>query len=217
MNNIRHIFNEMKNNSIKIKKNISSIEGLSFCRNRLYSDIGNNGDLRIHSNKGNIVNHYVTHHKSFVNNRFGAHKCQLDRLTFFSTESKSILGRFIDCRNNSKTYGKFVEIKIPCNPDIQLEIPPGVAHSFDNINSVVTRNDMSTYVSPSVTANDLFEDDVYVCTNKFDDIKEVLSSLPKITPSTLELPPEASVSFFGMITKNLVDDTIPIGIIGQWH
>lgn len=215
MNNIKNIFNEKKSNSIKIKNDILGVKGLSFCRNRLYKDGKSSDDVRIHSNKGNIVNHYVTHHQSFINNRFGAHKCQLDRLTFFSTEQKSVLGRFIDCRINSKTYGKFIEISIPCNPDIQLEIPPGIAHSFDNIHNVVTRNDMTTYVSPSISANDLFEDDVFVCSNKFNDIKEVLSSLPKINPGTLELPPEASVSFFGMITQNLTESTVSTGILGS--
>jgi dTDP-4-dehydrorhamnose 3,5-epimerase-like enzyme len=56
-----------------------------------------------------------------------------------------IVGHFVDCRTDSPTCGVQVSVQFAASPIRKLVIPRGVAHSFDNLERVVTRDEPVWY------------------------------------------------------------------------
>lgn len=78
--------------------------------------------------------------------QYGIHLGQQDTLTFLGNESQVIFAKFIDCRSNSATFRKMVEFYIIPSSAKTLIIPPGVAHTFHNLENVFTLNSYSLFL-----------------------------------------------------------------------
>ncbi|WKZ94652.1 dTDP-4-dehydrorhamnose 3,5-epimerase family protein (plasmid) [Chimaeribacter arupi] len=85
----------------------------------------------------------------FKYGQYGIHLGQQDTLTFLGDEKQSILAKFIDCRKNSPTFRKSLMFSIFPSSGKTLIIPPGVAHTFHNLENVFTLNSYKLFL-PSV-------------------------------------------------------------------
>ncbi|WP_175997528.1 dTDP-4-dehydrorhamnose 3,5-epimerase family protein [Burkholderia stabilis] len=94
----------------------------------------------------NIVYHGES---EFKYGQYGIHLGQQDSLTFFGDETHLIHAKFIDCRVNSPTYHVAIELTFTPSSERTLIIPPGVAHTFHNLENVYTINSYSLFL-PSV-------------------------------------------------------------------
>ncbi|WP_421704515.1 hypothetical protein [Aliiroseovarius sp.] len=94
----------------------------------------------------NVVFH--GHTDEFSYEYYGIHQGTEDRLTFVGRAQQKFRAEFIDCRENSKTWGKRACLEI--TPSIQrcLVIPPGVAHIFDGLERVYTINSFKNFLPP---------------------------------------------------------------------
>lgn len=123
------------------------IDGLGFQRNTYIA--GKPGDnlcvSKLASSAGPLVSDFVTHQNDFSYDSYGIHIGQDDRLTFLCSNNRKIIGYFIDCRNGSDFYGLKLKISFSASAARRLIIPRGVAHSFDNLASVVTRDEPVWY------------------------------------------------------------------------
>lgn len=92
----------------------------------------------------NIVFH--GHARPFGYEYFGIHRGTEDRLTFIGHPDKAIHAYFIDCRENSPSWG--IRFNTQFNPNISevLVIPPGVAHTFDGIEDIYTLNSFKNFL-----------------------------------------------------------------------
>lgn len=96
---------------------------------------------KVSSSEGPGVSDIVTHEKGFTYHHYGIHIGQIDRLTFFGNSNQVITGHFIDCRRGSPTLHHKVELNFLPTPTRKLIIDRGIAHTFVNIESVVTRDE----------------------------------------------------------------------------
>lgn len=78
--------------------------------------------------------------RKFDYGHYGVHLGQEDRLTFLGHCDHLITARFIDCRSKSPTARMSLEVKFSPSSEWELIIPPGVAHTFDNLEGVNTIN-----------------------------------------------------------------------------
>ncbi|OWO81390.1 dTDP-6-deoxy-D-glucose-3,5-epimerase [Photorhabdus luminescens] len=85
----------------------------------------------------NIVYHGES---EFKYGQYGIHLGQQDTLTFLGDEKQLILAKFIDCRSGSPTFKNKLEFYITPSSEKTLIIPPGVAHTFHNLENVFTLN-----------------------------------------------------------------------------
>lgn len=85
----------------------------------------------------NIVNHG---HGPFLYGHYGIHLGQEDRLTFLADKQRRVSVRLIDCRRSSPTFREYRELDVLADGSTTLVIPPGVAHTFDDLGAVVTIN-----------------------------------------------------------------------------
>lgn len=85
----------------------------------------------------NIVYHGE---RKFKYGQYGIHLGQQDVLTFLGSAKKRILAKFIDCRIGSPTFKHKQEFYITPSSAKTLVIPPGVAHTFHNLEYVYTLN-----------------------------------------------------------------------------
>ncbi|WP_198033088.1 dTDP-4-dehydrorhamnose 3,5-epimerase family protein [Methylosinus sp. PW1] len=92
----------------------------------------------------NVV--YHGHEKNFSYDYYGIHRGTEDRLTFIGPRDKSFRAHFVDCRDDSPSWGTFFETTF--QPDIGriLSIPPGVAHTFAGLEDIYTMNAYRTYL-----------------------------------------------------------------------
>lgn len=151
------------------------IEGLCFEENTV-RDIKQNGSWFSHkilSSPGPLVSDFVTHGPNFEYSTFGIHIGQDDRLTFLGRGERSIIGHFIDCRRDSPT--KFVRISYSFSPSMlrRLIIPRGVAHTFDGLAGVVTRDEPIWHASENNPHWNVNNDLISILRNKLDDLPEV--------------------------------------------
>lgn len=123
----------------------TEINGLCFRSNTFFEQDSPSGYSKLASSVGPLVSDYVTHQANFHYDSYGIHIGQDDRLTFFGGNGKAIIGYFIDCRRNSSTFGLRCVLKYRASPKRRLVIPRGVAHSFDNLAKVVTRDEPVWY------------------------------------------------------------------------
>ncbi|WP_180919761.1 dTDP-4-dehydrorhamnose 3,5-epimerase family protein [Vibrio parahaemolyticus] len=106
---------------------------------------------KLSSSSGPLISDFVTHGREFEYSTFGIHVGQVDRLTFLGNQKQEIIGHFVDCRENSPTLHQKVSCKFSASPNRKLIIPRGVAHTFDNLAGIVTRDEPIWYSSESNT------------------------------------------------------------------
>ncbi|ERK11046.1 hypothetical protein L579_0842 [Pantoea sp. AS-PWVM4] len=78
--------------------------------------------------------------REFKYGQYGIHLGQQDILTFLGDETQKITAKFIDCRKKSITFRNYLEFEITPSSTKTLIIPPGVAHTFHNLENVFTLN-----------------------------------------------------------------------------
>ncbi|QOL13070.1 dTDP-4-dehydrorhamnose 3,5-epimerase family protein [Dickeya dianthicola] len=82
----------------------------------------------------------------FKYGQYGIHLGQQDTLTFLGNENQIILAKFIDCRANSPTFRQALTFNINPSSSKTLIIPPGVAHTFHNLENVFTLNSYTLFL-----------------------------------------------------------------------
>ncbi|GGY22530.1 hypothetical protein [Paludibacterium paludis] len=171
------------------------IDGLGFASNYLleHQSPEIHPETKILSNPGSIVGHFVTHGAGFRYSTFGVHVGQVDRLTFHSATPKRVTGYFIDCRQDSPSRGRRLSIEFGTNAWRKLIIPCGVAHTFENLEGVVTRNDLTLVADASNPSWNLLNDDVV-----FPWTAEGIKTAPEVTINTTEIPLSAATMFYGL-------------------
>lgn len=93
----------------------------------------------------NIVYHGEN---EFKYGQYGIHLGQQDTLTFIGDENQPFLAKFIDCRKESPTFKVKLEFYIRPSSEKTLIIPPGVAHTFHNLENVFTLNAYKLFLPP---------------------------------------------------------------------
>lgn len=129
----------------------------------------------------NIVFHG---HKHFDYGQYGIHLGQEDSLTFLGNSFQKIAAEFIDCRENSITFGIKERIEFYPSSERTLHIPPGVAHTFTGLEKVFTINNYEIFL-PS-------PEDLYHNTHNWNLARDILNipinieikEIPKIKPNT---------------------------------
>ncbi len=109
------------------------------------------------------------------------------------------MGYFIDCRAHSKTFGLKVVAKFNASSARRLIIPRGVAHSFDNLQGIVTRDE-------PVWFSDFYNPDWDINNDLISLRRDItLSELPKIRPNIYLLPDDGH-HLFSRIQQDLLQD-----------
>lgn len=159
------------------------IAGLEFQTNTLFRDRKGNIS-KLASSKGPLVSDFVTHQSDFKYDVYGIHIGQDDRLTFF-WHRQEIVGHSIDCRESSPTFGARIVVRYNARMGRRLIIPRGVAHSFDNLQGIVTRDEPVWYSD--------FHNPDWDINNDLISLKRdiALSDLPRVRPNNYLLPDEA--------------------------
>ena len=171
-----------------------AIDGLRFEPNVvLASDDGaGTRQTKVISNTGDIVGHFVTHAEDFRYRDYGIHVGQVDQLTFIASPAKTIKGIFIDCRKQSPTCGLALTLEFSTSSARKLVIPNGVAHTFEDIADVVTRNDMKLFSDPYNPSWSVENDNhTFLLDTPADQI-------PRLEVNRYPLPFSAAVMFFRM-------------------
>ena len=96
---------------------------------------------KVGSSPGPLISDFVTHGPEFEYSTSGIHVGQTDRLTFFGSPTRTIFGHFVDCREGSATLHKQLSIGFSPSSRRKLIIPRGVAHTFDGLAGIVTRDE----------------------------------------------------------------------------
>ncbi|WP_416064596.1 dTDP-4-dehydrorhamnose 3,5-epimerase family protein [Rhizobium sp. ZK1] len=82
----------------------------------------------------------------FAYGHYGIHLGQQDRLTFLGAPNQEIQGHFLDCRMTSPTARRKLVVRFNPSSEWELNIPPGVAHSFSGLENVATLNNYDLYL-----------------------------------------------------------------------
>lgn len=82
----------------------------------------------------------------FSYGHYGIHLGQQDRLTFLGRPDQIITARFLDCRKGSPTARKQLEVKFSPSSRWELNIPPGVGHTFSGLENIVTLNNYDLFL-----------------------------------------------------------------------
>jgi dTDP-4-dehydrorhamnose 3,5-epimerase-like enzyme len=124
-----------------------SIEGLRWVE-RWRASNGKSGTYVVPFPTNRPVN-IVTHgNQKFDYGQYGIHLGQQDVLTFLGASRKIIVGRFIDCRKHSPTFRCVEEFKFTPSSGRTLIIPPGVAHTFNGLEGIITLNAYDLFLPP---------------------------------------------------------------------
>lgn len=183
------------------------IAGLMFQRNNTgqLSEAEGWFSLKVSSSHGPLISDFVTHGADFEYSTYGIHVGQEDRLTFFGHGEKKIVGHFIDCREGSETVHKRVSCSFSPNPYRKLIIPRGVAHTFDGLSAIVTRDEPIWFSSDdnrhwnvnndliSVLRNDLVCPVVKVNEYRLPD--EIHAYMSRLSQAVLDKPKSYSTRF----------------------
>lgn len=168
-----------------------SIIGLEFQKNTflINNEKGPVGVSKLASSEGPLISDFVTHQAHFAYDTYGIHVGQDDRLTFFGGHGQTILGHFVDCRKDSETLG--AQLTVEYNPSYKrrLVIPRGVAHTFDHLDFIVTRDEPVWYTD--------FHNPDWDINNDLISIPRALEGyeIPKIKVNPYKLPFEGHVLF----------------------
>ncbi|KKB34128.1 dTDP-4-dehydrorhamnose 3,5-epimerase family protein [Bacillus thermotolerans] len=122
----------------------TEIEGLHFEENLT---VDNHLYSHVIASSGPGISDFVTHSPSFKYTQYGIHIGQVDRLTFFGDPNQKITGHFVDCRKGSPTRNKKVTLEYYPDPNKKLFIDRGIAHTFDGLENVLTRDEPIWYMS----------------------------------------------------------------------
>ena len=91
----------------------------------------------------------VTHgEKTFSYGQYGIHLAQQDVLTFLGDERQCIRAKFMDCRTASPTFRTSQDLSFTPSSSRTLIIPPGIAHTFEGLESVTTLNTYTLLLPP---------------------------------------------------------------------
>lgn len=175
------------------------IEGLQFEPNFIQEINGDNGwfTTKLMSSEGPLISDFVTHEEQFQYSTYGIHIGQDDRLTFMGENGKRIHGYFVDCRKNSPTLHNMVAIDFAPNLHRRLIIPRGVAHTFDHLEHIVTRDEPVWHADENNPAWNVDNDLVAVFRNT------ELSEFPIIRVNKHRLPDEAHL-FMSRLSQSLL-------------
>ncbi len=95
-----------------------------------------------------------------VNTWFDLHVGQDDRLTFFGDPQKTIYASFIDCRKESPTLHRRIDISFNPDPTKHLHIERGIAYRTYNKKHVTVRVENLWYISDTNPNYDLSNDNI---------------------------------------------------------
>lgn len=203
----------MKDIEGESKPNFSEIDGLCFESNEVLkkSTDGLYIDKKLLPSNHRLPADFITHSEDFSYPTYGIHIGQKDRLTFIAPSEKPILGHFLDCRKGSKTYRKNLSIRFSTSLGRKLIIPCGVAHTFDNLQSVITRNEPILYSTFHNTDWKPDSDVLMVERNA------TIDEFPSIDANIYQLPTEAHIMLCkfrqkSMATKSLATHSQKIKI-----
>lgn len=188
----RDLFEEISVGEDDLNQSVA-IDGVHFEPNRVNPIVGDE-HYRIavvRPSSFGEVGHFVTHASNFKYDTFGIHLGQMDRLTFFSRRSRQLKAFFVDCRPNSPSFGRRLSIKFSAALRRRLVIPCGVAHSFENLESVVTKNDLSLFVADESSGWSIANDDIV-----FPWTRKGLLKAPQVMPNPFPLSMLASLMFY---------------------
>ena len=177
-----------------------SIPGLRFEKNHVKNTYAGNGwfSNKLFSSKGPLISDFVTHEPNFNYSTYGIHVGQDDRLTFMGDNGKKIEGLFVDCRADSPHLHQIVQIRFSPSLFRHLIIPRGVAHTFDNLEYIVTRDEPVWHSDQGNAAWNLDNDLVSVPrTTK-------LEEFPVVKANRYRLPDEAH-RFLSKISQSLLE------------
>jgi hypothetical protein len=125
---------------------ITPIDGL-YIESNLYTASDDGTYYTIIASEGPGVTDVVTHGPEFKYRHYGIHVAQTDRLTFFGDMKRTIAGHFVDCRAGSATLHKYVMLEFAPDPTRKLYIGRGIAHTFDGLEDIVTRDEPEWFIS----------------------------------------------------------------------
>jgi dTDP-4-dehydrorhamnose 3,5-epimerase-like enzyme len=168
--------------------------------------ISNGGDSSVvpfpTMNPVNVVFH--GHGKKFEYGHFGIHVGVEDRLTFFGNKNKSFKASFIDCREDSETWGVRFTTFLEPNSHKELRIPPGVAHTFEGLEGIYTINAFKAYLPEP--AEWLTGESKWTVSGDIVNIPITIADedLPKIRQNKRA----ASRSFYKMVSQNINDTLV---------
>jgi dTDP-4-dehydrorhamnose 3,5-epimerase len=172
----------VKNQDKVIQK--SEIDGLHFEEN-LFSGSKEQGFINAIASSGPGITDLVTHSPDFFYLHYGIHIAQVDRLTFFGPLNKKITGYFVDCRKNSETLHKQVILEFYPDPTKKLYIDRGIAHTFDGLDNVLTRDEPLWYMTTGNLDYNMANDVVNVSRNT------KLSEFPVVEINKYPIPRKA--------------------------
>jgi dTDP-4-dehydrorhamnose 3,5-epimerase-like enzyme len=183
------------------------LPGLRFTKNvvRKLSEGTDWFSAKVSSSPGPLVSDFVTHGPTFEYSTFGIHIGQDDRLTFFGNLNRTITGHFIDCREDSPSLHQAFSYTFSPSEYRRLVIPRGVAHTFDGLAGIVTRDEPVWYASEDNphwnVNNDLISilrsskdfPSVSVCQYRFSD--DLHNFMTRLSQSVLSNPKAYSTRF----------------------
>lgn len=179
----------------------SSIEGLRFEENHCESIADGQGwfHLKTGSSPGPLVSDFVTHEADFSYSTYGIHVGQDDRLTFFGPEDQLITGYFVDCRIGSRTSGQACQFAFYPSPRRRLVIPRGVAHTFDGLAHILTRDEPVWHSDVGNEAWNIDNDLISVSRDT------EFSKFPRVQPNRHRLP-DAAHHFMSCLSQELLEN-----------
>ncbi|MBB6449718.1 dTDP-4-dehydrorhamnose 3,5-epimerase [Geomicrobium halophilum] len=174
----------------------TDIIGLHFEKNL---SIGNKFYTHVIASSGPGISDFVTHSDAFHYTQYGIHIAQVDRLTFFGDPNQIITGHFVDCREGSPTLHKYVSIDYYPDPTKKLNIDRGIAHTFDGLENVLTRDEPIWYMSVGNSDYNM-ESDVINVPRELE-----LNEFPEVTINKYPIPREAYEFVLGIQHKNMTE------------
>lgn len=177
------------------------IDGLQFERN-LVQDIQGPAHWfarKLSSSTGPLISDFVTHEANFSYSTYGIHVGQDDRLTFMGNNGKRIQADFVDCRRGSPTLHHKVSIRFAPTLERRLIIPRGVAHTFDDLEYIVTRDEPVWY-SDKDNPDWNIDNDLISVMRESD-----LASFPIVRANEFRLPDEAHL-LLSRISQTLLEN-----------
>ncbi|GGY22515.1 dTDP-4-dehydrorhamnose 3,5-epimerase family protein [Paludibacterium paludis] len=177
-----------------------SIDGLQFEPNVVQDIDGPCGwfTKKLISSEGPLISDFVTHEATFRYSTFGIHIGQDDRLTFMGENGQRIHGYFVDCREGSPTLHKLVALDFSPGFHRHLVIPRGVAHTFDNLEHIVTRDEPVWYSDENNPAWNVDNDLISVIRDTEP------SAFPVVRANKHRLPDEAH-RFLSRLSQTLLE------------
>ncbi|MED5049221.1 dTDP-4-dehydrorhamnose 3,5-epimerase family protein [Bacillus siamensis] len=162
----------------------TEIEGLFFQKN-LYTCSPDEKYSHVIASDGPGISDMVTHSNQFSYQHYGIHIAQVDRLTFFGDRTQKIIGHFVDCRKDSPTLHKKVVLEYYPDPKKMLYIDRGIAHTFDGLENVLTRDEPIWYLSTGNIHYNMANDVVNV------DRNESIENFPILEVNKYPIPKQA--------------------------